>query len=148
MHLPHFPHFQVLVATQSGALMVVLIHTSPSDPSPSADADAPGLPSRTPHTPHTSHTWGTHVHIRTSWEMGVLDGPVTALALNAQGDCAAAACAPKGVVAFLKVSNAAADITMQPLGFYHVKQPRLLAFAPASASAGGVEGGAGEQCGV
>lgn len=125
------------MGTQSGALMVVLVHASPSDPTLLAGTDPLAHTSHT--SPHTSsHTWGAHVHVRTSWEMGVLDGPVTALALNAHGDCAAAACASKGLIAFLKVSNAAADITMQPLGFYQVKQPRLLAFAPASASAGKV----------
>ena len=129
---------QVVVSAASGTLLIVSLESSHYFAA-AAMAEGSGggaVPSPAPPQQGGLAMSQDDLHARTCWELRPFDAPITAVAMSPRGDCCVAACASKGLIAFFRMVAGVSEASMQLLGFYSVKDPRLLAFAPASAMAG------------
>ena len=131
---------QAVIATASGALLIVSMESAlqyqATGEAAAAGTTLPGTDEAAGAT-LMAEAEEEPLSIRTCWELRPFAGaPISAVAMSPRGDCCAAACASRGQVAFFRVATGGLEVTMQLLGYYAVKEPRLLAFAPESALAG------------
>ncbi|GAX79865.1 hypothetical protein CEUSTIGMA_g7305.t1 [Chlamydomonas eustigma] len=120
---------QVVVGTASGALMIISLESAGWQPKEEAGAiaepDAAG-----------NEAVEAELHIRVSWELKPFQASITAVAVSPTGDCCVVACATTGKLAFFRLIATGSDGSLQLMGFYQMKEPRLLAFTPPSAAQG------------
>ncbi|KAG2484149.1 hypothetical protein HYH03_017030 [Edaphochlamys debaryana] len=68
--------------------------------------------------------------LASTWDVRLFDGPVTAAAFSPEGQYCAVSCAPEGRIAFLRVMVLGHQLSMRLLGFYAIREPKHLAWAP------------------
>ena len=133
---------QVVVATSSGTLLVISLESSPyfSTTAGAAEGTTPSPTQQQHSSQGTLALAEGELHARTCWELKPFHAPITAVEMSPRGDCCVAACVSLGLIAFFRVVAGVPEVSMQLLGFYEIKEPRILAFAPVSALAGEYEG--------
>ncbi|GIM14160.1 hypothetical protein Vretimale_17167, partial [Volvox reticuliferus] len=68
--------------------------------------------------------------LRSTWDVQVFGGPITAAAFSQDGRFCAVSCASESKIAFLRVMVLGHELSMRVLGFYPMREPRHLAWAP------------------
>ena len=90
---------QTIVGTASGMLIVVSLETSSSSTSSSSAAASDGVSETlVSEGPAVMGEKQEPIQARACWELRVFDAPISAVALNAHGDCCAVSCVSRNQV--------------------------------------------------